>query len=61
LLKKRPPQLCQQCHSQDRHPSVQYDGSAVTSRSPYALVKGCLNCHFQVHGSNHPSGVKLLR
>ena len=21
----------------------------------------CLNCHSQVHGSNHPSGVKLMR
>ena len=62
LLKKRPPQLCQQCHSQSGHPSFQLDGSAVTSRNQqYALVKGCLNCHFQVHGSNHPSGVKLLR
>ena len=61
LLKKRPPQLCQQCHSQAGHPSLQYDGSAVSSRSQFALIKGCLNCHFQVHGSNHPSGVKLMR
>ena len=21
----------------------------------------CANCHSQVHGSNHPSGVKLMR
>jgi DmsE family decaheme c-type cytochrome len=61
LLKKRPPQLCQQCHSQAGHPSLQYDGNAVSSRSQFTVIKGCLNCHFQVHGSNHPSGVKLMR
>jgi hypothetical protein len=33
----------------------------VSSRSQFAVIKGCLNCHFQVHGSNHPSGVKLMR
>jgi hypothetical protein len=33
----------------------------VNSRSRFAVIKGCLNCHFQVHGSNHPSGVKLMR
>jgi hypothetical protein len=25
------------------------------------LAKSCLNCHSQVHGSNHPSGVKFMR
>ncbi len=29
LLKKRPPQLCQECHSQFDHPSVRYDGLTV--------------------------------
>ena len=61
LLKKRPPQLCQQCHSQAGHPSLQADGSTVSARSAFVVIKGCLNCHFQVHGSNHPSGVKLMR
>lgn len=59
LLKKRPPQLCQQCHAQAGHPSVSYDGSKIPSL--YLSVKGCLNCHSQTHGSNHPSGVTSLR
>lgn len=61
LLKKRAPLLCQQCHSPGGHPSNVYDGSAVTNSSALVLAKGCLNCHSQVHGSNHPSGVKLMR
>jgi DmsE family decaheme c-type cytochrome len=63
LLTKRPPLLCQQCHSQAGHPSVAYtkDGLPGGNPSPYLLVGGCLNCHSQVHGSNHPSGVKLMR
>ena len=60
LLKKRAPLLCQQCHSQAGHPSLALDGSTVTSNSPLVLAKGCMNCHSQVHGSNHPSGVKLM-
>ncbi len=59
LLKKRPPQLCQQCHAQAGHPSLRYDGSRLGSQ--FLGVKGCLNCHSQVHGSNHPSGVTLAR
>lgn len=63
LLKKRPPLLCQQCHSMAGHPSFALTGSDLSSaaNSAYLLGKSCLNCHFQVHGSNHPSGVKLMR
>lgn len=63
LLKKRPPLLCQQCHAAAGHPSTALDGSGLPSGTPnqFLLVKSCLNCHSQVHGSNHPSGVKLLR
>jgi DmsE family decaheme c-type cytochrome len=59
LLKKRVPQLCQECHDPAGHPSVRYDGSKLPS--PFMQVKGCLNCHSAVHGSNHPSGSTLLR
>ena len=59
LLKKRPPQLCQQCHAPAGHPSVSYDGSRIPS--PFLGVKGCLNCHSRMHGTNHPSGVSPLR
>jgi DmsE family decaheme c-type cytochrome len=63
LLKKRAPLLCQQCHTMAGHPSVPRDGSGLAGQnpSPFLLAKSCLNCHFQVHGSNHPSGAKLMR
>jgi DmsE family decaheme c-type cytochrome len=60
LLKKRPPQLCQECHSPAGHPSGRYDGGKLAG-SVFLGVKGCANCHSQVHGSNHPSGVTQLR
>lgn len=63
LLVKRPPLLCQQCHSQAGHPSVVRTGAGLPGGSPSAFLLGgaCLNCHVQIHGSNHPSGVKLMR
>ena len=63
LLKKRAPWLCQHCHSAAGHPSIAYNSTGLPDQSPSAflLAKSCLNCHFQVHGSNHPSGVKLMR
>jgi len=63
LLAKRAPLLCQQCHSQAGHPSVARTGAGLPSGAPSAfLLNGaCTNCHSQVHGSNHPSGVKLMR
>ncbi|MCP4390046.1 MAG: DmsE family decaheme c-type cytochrome, partial [Gammaproteobacteria bacterium] len=66
LLKKRPPLLCQQCHNNAGHPSTLYTGDGlpagnIASQRKFLLGKSCLNCHSQVHGSNHPSGVKLMR
>jgi DmsE family decaheme c-type cytochrome len=63
LLTLRPPLLCQQCHSQAGHPSIAYtgDGLSTGTISPFLLGRSCLNCHSQVHGSNHPSGVNLKR
>jgi len=63
LLVKRLPLLCQQCHSQAGHPSLALDGSGLADGNPSALLLagGCINCHAQVHGSNHPSGAKLMR
>lgn len=59
LLRRRVPQLCQECHAPFDHPSVAFDGARI--RGPFVTAKGCLNCHSQVHGSNHPSGVMLVR
>jgi DmsE family decaheme c-type cytochrome len=63
LLTKRPPLLCQQCHSQMGHPSVARTTQGLPSGNPsgFLLAGSCVNCHSQVHGSNHPSGVKLMR
>ena len=63
LLKKRAPYLCQQCHSSAGHPSLGYDSGSLSNpvNNTFVLAKSCLNCHFQIHGSNHPSGVKLMR
>ncbi len=61
LLKKRVPQLCQECHDPAGHPGGRYDGGKLVGGSAFLQAKGCLNCHSAVHGSNHPSGMTLLR
>jgi DmsE family decaheme c-type cytochrome len=62
LLKARAPFLCQECHSAQFHPSAVYSGANQPPAAGHQLfAKGCLNCHSQVHGSNHPSGVRLMR
>jgi DmsE family decaheme c-type cytochrome len=63
LLIKRPPWLCQQCHSQAGHPSIARTPAGLPSGTPsgFLLAGACTNCHSQVHGSNHPSGAKLMR
>ncbi|WP_371372468.1 DmsE family decaheme c-type cytochrome [Thalassotalea aquiviva] len=52
LLKRRVPQLCQQCHSSVGHTSAAY----VEAVGVRVQGKSCLNCHNQIHGSNHPTG-----
>lgn len=63
LLKVRTPFLCQQCHEGQGHPSIANtpQGLAGGTPSAYLLNGGCVNCHSQVHGSNHPSGRALMR
>jgi len=63
MLTMRAPMLCQSCHSQDGHPSIPQDerGLPANVPSPLMLGQSCMNCHDQVHGSNHPSGSKLMR
>ena len=63
LLAKRAPLLCQECHSQVGHPSVARTGAGLPggNASGFLLSGACTNCHSQVHGSNDPSGVKLMR
>lgn len=65
LLRMKAPYLCQQqCHTPRFHPTNAYNGNNIvggTSKSVIVLGKNCLNCHSQVHGSNHPSGAVLQR
>jgi DmsE family decaheme c-type cytochrome len=63
LLTRRPPLLCQSCHSQQGHPSISFTDGSLPGGNPSAMVleRSCMNCHTQVHGSNHPSGYKLMR
>jgi len=63
LLTKRPPLLCQQCHSAADHPGDPYTSEDIgqSPQNRFMLARGCMNCHSQVHGSNHPSGSSQLR
>ena len=63
LLTQRPPLLCQSCHSQAGHPSISFTDNSLPGGTPSSMVlqRSCMNCHTQVHGSNHPSGYKLMR
>ena len=63
LLTRRPPQLCQGCHSSVGHRSMPQLASQLAdgNASPFLIARGCLNCHSEVHGSNHPSGDRLRR
>lgn len=56
LLSMRAPQLCQNCHLQGKHQTV-----SGFANSPWVFNRACLNCHSKIHGSNHPSGLKLQR
>jgi len=38
-----------------------YDATALANRSNRLVERGCINCHQQIHGSNHPSGMFFLR
>ena len=61
LLVAKLPMLCQRCHIGTRHPSTIYDNLAVQNKSARIVGRGCVNCHSQIHGSNHPSGQALIR
>ncbi len=64
LLVAKLPRLCQQCHDETKHPTQPYsDASSAPEFFPNSRMfdKGCMNCHSQIHGSNHPSGVRFMR
>ena len=56
------PFLCQQCHTQLRHPNdLQTAQSLGSGLHPDERImgRGCITCHAQIHGSNHPSGPRF--
>lgn len=63
LLRQRPPQLCQQCHLAQFHPSTVRSGTGLPPGGADANLLGqsCMNCHTAVHGSNHPSSPGFTR
>ena len=69
LLTKTSPLLCQSCHSASGHPAVPRTSNSLlgsgnsgsSGGAAFVVAGGCANCHTKVHGSNHPSGAKLLR
>ena len=77
LLKARVPYLCQECHTNEHASSLRMTGSTMSSGnvtnvlgqqqagginvSGFNTGRSCINCHVQVHGSNHPAGSKFNR
>jgi DmsE family decaheme c-type cytochrome len=62
MLVVRMPMLCQRCHIASKHPATLYDTDQITtSKSNRMFGRSCVNCHSQVHGSNHPSGQFFMR
>ena len=61
MLVAKEPMLCQRCHVSSRHPATIYDGRQIAAASNRAIGRSCVNCHSQIHGSNHPAGDKFLR
>lgn len=60
MLVAKAPFLCQRCHNHTRHPATIYDSVQLTT-SNRVFGRSCVNCHQQIHGSNHPSGNFLVR
>jgi DmsE family decaheme c-type cytochrome len=62
MLVVRMPMLCQRCHIASKHPATLYDKDQITTnKSNRMFGRSCVNCHSNVHGSNHPSGQFLMR
>ncbi len=61
MLVAKLPMLCQRCHVHTRHPPTIYDAAAARAGVNRIAGRGCVNCHSNIHGSNHPSGQTYLR
>jgi DmsE family decaheme c-type cytochrome len=58
LLTARAHMSCQQCHI---HMLPRHSTTAGKPLDIWSLNRGCVNCHSQIHGSNHPGGRTLTR
>lgn len=56
LLALRQPVLCQQCHQSTSHRGLNHLRDDRWIDLDYNYGKGCLNCHGEIHGSNHAAG-----
>jgi DmsE family decaheme c-type cytochrome len=61
MLVAKAPMLCQRCHVSSRHPATIYDNVQLANASNRVVGRACVNCHSQIHGSNHPAGATFLR
>ena len=62
MLVAKTPMLCQRCHVASRHPATAYDDRAfTTTRSARIAGRSCIQCHSNIHGSNHPGGLMFQR
>ena len=58
------PMLCQQCHTNTQHRNDLLTRQNLrTGLAPdeRAMQRGCVNCHSNIHGSNHPSGPTFVQ
>lgn len=58
LLTARASLSCQQCHI---HMLPRHSTTAGKPLDIWSINRGCINCHSQVHGSNHPGGRTFTR
>ncbi len=56
LLKAKRPRLCNECHNEANHPTTGLHPDSIRIAG-----RACTECHPQIHGSNHPSGVRFQR
>ncbi len=57
--------VCADCHQLQRNETRKAFAHPIAEEKLACTdchgMQGCMNCHSQVHGSNHPSGSKLTR
>ncbi len=60
MLKLAKPRLCQQCHVLGPHGAFP-DGRGDVPTLRFVMGRSCVNCHANIHGSNHPAGKFFTR